>query len=99
MLFAFTLYRAILDHRNGMIAGYPNSRFLAVLYRDGFYYFATVGAVHVWNAFEVSTCNFPRRPFLEMCSSHCLPIVSLGAAERHVHGCLLHMGGDDGDEQ
>jgi hypothetical protein len=63
VLFAFTLYRAILDYRRGVVTGYPNSRFLFILYRDGFYYFAAVGAVNVWNALQVSNYNSTRCSF------------------------------------
>jgi hypothetical protein len=54
IVFAFTLYRAILDYRNGVVTGHPNSKFLFILYRDGFYYFAAVSAAQGWNALEVS---------------------------------------------
>jgi hypothetical protein len=57
-LFAFTVYRALLDYRNGVIAGHANTQLLFVLYRDGFYYFAALGAVHGWNTFQVSTYIF-----------------------------------------
>lgn len=44
--------------------------------------------------------NLTRCLSLEMCPSHYLPVVDLGAAERHVHdACLHHMGNEHGDEQ
>jgi hypothetical protein len=98
MLFAFTLYHAILDYRNGMIIGNPNSPLLFILYRDGFYYFAALSVFHSWNALQVSTYNSTRCSFLEMRQSHCLPIVSLGAEERVVNGRLLCISNEHGNK-
>jgi hypothetical protein len=99
-LFAFTLYHAVRDFRNGVLSDHPNVRFLAVLYRDGFYYFAAVVAVQGWSSLEVSTyITFLSFLPFEICPSYFLPTVCHVAYERHVHGCLLHMGGDDSDEQ
>jgi hypothetical protein len=50
VLFGLTTYRAFEDLRNRMSAG----PLVATLYRDGFYYFAAVFAVHLWNSLSVS---------------------------------------------
>ncbi|KAG8822108.1 hypothetical protein FRC17_009651, partial [Serendipita sp. 399] len=53
-LFGMTLYRAIDDVKNRMVTlgnnSSPSSPLLVVLYRDGFYYFATVFGVYLWIA-------------------------------------------------
>ncbi|PVF92165.1 hypothetical protein CPB86DRAFT_717942 [Serendipita vermifera] len=51
ILFVLTLYRAVQDRRNRVTTG----PFLATLYRDGFYYFAAVFAVHLWNSLAYLT--------------------------------------------
>lgn len=55
-LFVMTLIRAIQDVKLKIADGLftPASPLLAVLYRDGFYYFASVFAVYVWIAMAVS---------------------------------------------
>ncbi|KAG8773580.1 hypothetical protein FRC15_001925 [Serendipita sp. 397] len=64
-LFGLTLYRAVEDARNKMFAfgsagpgsggSAPSSPLLVILYRDGFYYFATVFAVYLWIAIAYLT--------------------------------------------
>lgn len=54
ILFALTLYRAIQDIRDRVLTTNPNTPFLAILYRDGLYYFAAIFAVHIWNSLAVS---------------------------------------------
>ncbi|KAG8790536.1 hypothetical protein FRC16_000830 [Serendipita sp. 398] len=50
ILFSLTLYRAIRDVRNKLVHTRANASFLFTIYRDGFYYFAAVFAVHFWNS-------------------------------------------------
>ncbi|KAG8838461.1 hypothetical protein FRC18_004421 [Serendipita sp. 400] len=50
ILFSLTLYRAIRDVRNKLVPTRANASFLFTIYRDGFYYFAAVFAVHFWNS-------------------------------------------------
>jgi hypothetical protein len=54
ILFAFTVYRAIGDVRNKVLTPNMKTPVLVVLYRDGFYYFGAVFAVHLWNSLAVS---------------------------------------------
>ncbi|KAG8830964.1 hypothetical protein FRC17_003993 [Serendipita sp. 399] len=50
ILFSLTLYRAIQDVRHKLFPTGTNAPFLFTIYRDGFYYFAAVFAVHFWNS-------------------------------------------------
>ncbi|KAG8847780.1 hypothetical protein FRC20_002684, partial [Serendipita sp. 405] len=58
-IFALTLYRAISYARQKALMSNFRTPFLATLYRDGFYYFAGVFAVHLWNV--IATDDATRR--------------------------------------
>lgn len=55
ILLLLTAYRAIQDVRNRVLGTNQSTPFLAILYRDGFYYFAAVFAVHSWNSLAYLT--------------------------------------------
>lgn len=51
ILFILTIYRALQDVRNRLSTG----PLVATLYRDGFYYFASIFTVHLWNSLSYMT--------------------------------------------